>query len=174
MSESRQEKHYLSKLLSIKKPLQLFIGRFASSKRWQRINVRNRGLFKDDQTTDLCQQRRVNHLGCSYIHFCLFNCTYLLWNIPSPRTWSGFLLQTSALTRIVLGLVDRTELSELVPGPQSSRGLGTLGSVGCLCWHQPLRQSSSVFRSIHGDLRSSHLDKNNDSVDETGFAYSLW
>ena len=100
--------------------------------------------------------------------------THRLWSRPSPRTWSEFLLQTSALTRIVLGLVDRIELSELVPAPQSSRGPGTLGLVGCLSWHQPLRQSSSAFRSIHGDLRSSHLDKDKDSVDETGFVYSRW
>ena len=102
----------------------------------------------------------------------IFN-THLLWSKLSPHTWSEFLLQTSELTRIVPGLVDHIELSELVPDPQSSRGPDTLGSVSCLSLYRPLRQSSSAFRSIHSDLRSSHLVRNNDSVDETGFAYSL-
>ena len=99
--------------------------------------------------------------------------THLLWNKLSPHTWSEFLLQTSALTRIVLGLVDRTEPSELVPGPQSSRGHDMLGSVSCLYLHQLWHQSSSVVRSIHSDLRSSHLVRNNDSVDGTEVAYRL-
>ena len=99
--------------------------------------------------------------------------THLLWSKLSPHTWSEFLLQTSALTRIVPGLVDHIGLSELVPDPQSSRGRDTLGSVSCLSLYRPLRQSSSAFRSIHSDLRSSHLVRNNDSVDETGFADSF-
>ena len=80
----------------------------------------------------------------------IFN-THLLWSKLSPHTWSEFLLQTSALTRIVPGLVDHIEPSELVPDPQSSRGRDTLGSVSCLSLRRPLRQSSSIFRSNDSD-----------------------
>ena len=86
-----------------------------------------------------------------------FQHTYLLWSKPSPRTWIRFLHQTSELTRIVPGLVDHTELSKLVPGPQSSRGRDTWDSVSCLCWRQLWHQSSSVVRSSYDDSLSWRL-----------------
>ena len=67
--------------------------------------------------------------------------THLLWSKLSLHTWSEFLPQTSALTRIVLGLVDHIELSELVPGPQSLRGHDKWGSVSYPCSPLFSRQS---------------------------------
>ena len=45
--------------------------------------------------------------------------TYRLWSTPSPHTWSKFLLQTSVLTHIALGLVDRKKVIKLLPGPRT-------------------------------------------------------
>ena len=45
--------------------------------------------------------------------------TYQLWSTPSPHTWSKFLLQTSVLTHIALGLVDRKKVIKLLPGPRT-------------------------------------------------------
>ena len=80
--------------------------------------------------------------------FSCFCATYRLWNKLSLHTWSEFLLQTSALTRIARGLVERTELSELVPGPQSSRGHGMLDSVNCPCSRLLLHQVFEPFEVV--------------------------
>ena len=59
--------------------------------------------------------------------------TYQLWNTLQPRIRIKSLLRTSALTRIVLGLVDHTGLSEPVPCPQSPRGRDMLDFLCCFC-----------------------------------------
>ena len=45
--------------------------------------------------------------------------TYRLLSTPSPHIWSKFLLQTSVLTHIALGLVDRKKVIKLLPGPRT-------------------------------------------------------
>ena len=50
---------------------------------------------------------------------CVTSATYRLWSTPSPHTWSKFLLQTSVLTHIALGLVDRKKVIKLLPGPRT-------------------------------------------------------
>lgn len=95
--------------------------------------------------------------------------THQFWSKLSPHTCWGFLHQTSALTRIALGLVDRTELSRPAPDQLSSLGRGKLGSASCSCSRRFSRRNWSVSRSNHGGSQSLHLwtKQNNDSSFQT-------
>ena len=104
------------------------------------------------------------HLGniprrfCASVHLRCFHATHRLWSRLPPHTRLKFPVQTSALTRIVLGLVDRIAVSGLVPDPQSSRGQNMLDSVSWSCSRQFLHQSFGVYRSYWSDLLSRRLD----------------